>query len=334
MDDLLARSATELFTRHCPPALVREIRAGSTARALWAAVAEAGFLDSMLPEEADGAGLGPAEVLPLLLACGRFAVPLPLGDTILARAALVSAGKAPPPGPILLAQATAGRLRGQVPAALAADWVLLPQAGETLLLPVSAARTEDASPLAVTLSWAEAGDAPRLPAADWLAAGAWIEVGEMAGAMERILEDTVRHAGERQQFGRPVAAFQAVQQQVSVLTEDVFAASIAARIASLPGGTGPGGLDTARVAAAKLRVGEAAVRVTAIAHAVHGAMGITEEFDLQLLTGRLHRGRQRCGSESYWADWLGREFLAGSAGTSLDFVRDRLAPAATEEESA
>jgi acyl-CoA dehydrogenase len=152
----------------------------------------------------------------------------------------------------------------------------------------------------------------------------------MAGAMERILEDTVRHARDRQQFGRPIAAFQAVQQQISVLTEDVFASRMAAQLASVPDGDGIAALNSTRIATAKLRVGEAAVRVSAIAHAVHGAMGITEELDLHLLTGRLQVGRMRFGGEAYWAQWLGRQFLAGDMTETLAFVRAHLGPVAPE----
>ena len=332
MDDLLARSAEELFTRHCPPQAVRAARAGQVFPALWQAVEEAGFTETLVPEAAGGAGLGPDGALPLLLAAGRFAAPLPLGETMLARAALATAGERPPEGPVALAQPSGagGPLLARIAPGRQAAWVLLPREEATLLLPVAEAETlpEESSPLGTTLRWHSAGGGLRLPPADWLAAGAWAEAAEMAGALGRILEDTVRHARERQQFGRPVAAFQAVQQQISVLTEEVFAARTAAQLASLGGGDGVAGLDTARVAAAKLRVGEAAVRGAAIAHAVQGAMGITEEVDLHLFTGRLHAGRARFGSEGFWAAWLGRAFLAGPSNESLAFARERLGPSA------
>ena len=73
-------------------------------------------------------------------------------------------------------------------------------------------------------------------------------------------------------------------------------------------------------AVAKLRTGEAVMSVSSIAHAVHGAMGFTEEYDLQLHTRRLHEWRLCYGTEAYWATVLGGEALA-SPGRALDFVR-------------
>ena len=151
----------------------------------------------------------------------------------------------------------------------------------------------------------------------------------MAGAMERILEDTVRHAQDRWQFGGPIAAFQAVQQQISVLTEASRRPDGGAA-ASVPDGDGIAGLNATRIAAAKVRAGEAAVRIAAIAHAVHGAMGITEEVDLHLLTERLQLGRARFGGEGHWCTWLGQRFLWGETDETLAFVRTRLSPATPE----
>jgi acyl-CoA dehydrogenase len=84
-----------------------------------------------------------------------------------------------------------------------------------------------------------------------------------------------------------------------------------------------------RAAAAKARAGEAAERVVAIAHAVHGAIGVTAEYDLQLLTRRLQEWRIDFGAAPYWHAQLGRALLAAPAGTVLDFLLAELAPAAS-----
>lgn len=332
MDDLLARSAAELFARHATPETSRAIRRGGDAAALWGAIEESGFLDALVPEAAGGAGLGPEEALPVLLAAGRFAVPAPVAETMIARATLAAAGMAAPRGAIALAEALGPDRAGTAPCRHA-DWLLVANeaAAEARLVPMAAATPDEgaSSPLAAVFRWS--GEAGRPVAARGLfAAGAWAEAATLAGAMERILEETVRHAKDRQQFGRPIAAFQAVQQQIAVLTEDVFASRMAAQLAAIPDGDGIAGLSTPRIAAAKQRVGEATVRVNTIAHAVHGAMGITEELDLHLLTGRLQIGRLRFGAEAHWARLLGRLFLAGDAGETLSFVRAALAPRAPE----
>ncbi len=331
MDDLLQRSAEELFGRHATSKAVRALRAGGSPAALWGEIEASGFLDALVPEAAGGAGLHLRDALPVVMAAGRFAVPLPIGETMLARAALATAGEPIPEGAIALAE-PAGDGAARLPPATHADWVLLPAGDHALLLPMGDAveDTEAASPLGRVLRWP--GNAGRpAPAADYAAAGAWAEAAVMAGTLERILEDTMRHARDRRQFGRPVAAFQAVQQQLSVLTEDVFAARMAAQLASVPDGDGIAGLNACRVAVAKLRVGEAAIRVAGIAHAVQGAMGITEEVDLHLLTGRLQLGRMRFGGEAHWAAWLGRRFLSDDAPDTLSFVRAKLAPATPED---
>ncbi len=335
MDELLARSAEELFARHAAPERLRGLAPGEAPPGLLEAVEEAGFLQALVPDAAGGIGLDPSGALPILLAAGRFAVPLPLGDTMLARAALAMAGVSPPHGLVVLAEPWGSEAARLPPLAGAPDaWVLLPRGDATLLLPLAEAEAveADTAPGSAVFRWHPSGG-QRLPVLDLLDAGAWAEVAVMAGALQRILEDTVRHAQERQQFGRPVAAFQAVQQQLSVLTEDVFAARMAAQLASVPDGAGVAGLSRMRVAAAKLRVGEAAQRAAGIAHAVQGAMGITGEVPLHRLTGRLQAARLRFGGEGYWAGWLGRQVLADPASDTLAFARAHLGPAELETTS-
>jgi acyl-CoA dehydrogenase len=59
------------------------------------------------------------------------------------------------------------------------------------------------------------------------------------------------------------------------------------------------------VAAAKIRVGEAATEGAAIAHQVLGAIGFTQEHTLHRFTRRLWAWRDDFGNESYWAARLG-----------------------------
>jgi acyl-CoA dehydrogenase len=69
------------------------------------------------------------------------------------------------------------------------------------------------------------------------------------------------------------------------------------------------------ISAAKLRAGEAAGIVAAIAHQVHGAIGFTHEYRLHYLTRRLWSWREEFGNESHWAITLGRALARqGPAG--------------------
>ncbi|HMS04203.1 MAG TPA: acyl-CoA dehydrogenase family protein [Burkholderiaceae bacterium] len=141
----------------------------------------------------------------------------------------------------------------------------------------------------------------------------------LAGAMRAVFDRSLAYANDRVQFGRPLGKFQAIQHQLAVMAEEVFAARMAARLAYVAADLRR--IDPQRVAVAKARTSEAAVEVAAIAHAVHGAIGFTHESDLPLFTLRLHRWRQSAGSESYWHAELGRALVHEHAGPTLDMLR-------------
>jgi acyl-CoA dehydrogenase len=147
--------------------------------------------------------------------------------------------------------------------------------------------------------------------------GAVIAAAAIAGAGDRILAMTIDHASQRVQFGKPIARQQAVQQQLAVMAEQVVIARIAAQI-----GCAHGLIPSLEIAAiAKQGASRAAVQIAAIAHAVHGAIGISEAYDLGLYTRRLHIWRSAHGSESYWAEQLGRARLAASDFKTTDYIR-------------
>jgi len=87
--------------------------------------------------------------------------------------------------------------------------------------------------------------------------------------------------------------------------------------------------DPLRAALAKARTSDAAALVAPMAHAVHGAIGITAELDLQLYTRRLHEGRADYGAEGHWNRVVGRALLAADGG-ALDFMRAALIPSNDE----
>ena len=147
--------------------------------------------------------------------------------------------------------------------------------------------------------------------------GAVIAAAAIAGAGDRILAMTIDHANQRSQFGKPIAKQQAIQQQLAVMAEQVVIARIAAQIGCAHGLTPPPEI----AAIAKQGASRAAVRIAAIAHAVHGAIGISEAHDLHLYTRRLHEWRAVHGSESYWAHRLGHARLSVPDVTSVDYIR-------------
>ena len=56
---------------------------------------------------------------------------------------------------------------------------------------------------------------------------------------------------------------------------------------------------------------------------VHGAIGVTHEFDLQLYTRRLNEWARAGGGAGYWSGILGQQIL-GAKSSALDFVRTEL----------
>ena len=69
-----------------PAATVRAIEAGEGGDAAMEAVEQSGFLDALVSEEADGAGMSMADIAPLWMALGRHSVPLGVGEAMITRA--------------------------------------------------------------------------------------------------------------------------------------------------------------------------------------------------------------------------------------------------------
>jgi len=334
MDTLFADSLGRLLGAHCTPAVVREAERTRRADALWAEIETSGFLDALVDESAGGAGLGQRGAFDLWLLCGRHAVPMPLAHTLWLRAHLAQAGVANPPGAQTLAPqvqlAADGSIRCQaVPFGAVADWVLVPSRPLALLLPLAAAERQTTGvhgSLQAHLAWAaRPADAIEVPGdTAWLEAGAMLTAVLLAGAMERVLESTLGYANERAQFGKPIGRFQAVQQQLAVMAEQVFAARMAAELSCADAGIV---VHPLRAAVAKARAGEAAEKVVAIAHAVHGAIGVTTDFDLQLFTRRLQEWRGDYGSAAFWHPRIGAELLAAPQRATLPFLLQQRASA-------
>lgn len=303
------------------PAQVRAAQGGAGIAALWGALAESGFLDALVPEQAGGVGLTLRAVGPLVEALGAHATPAPVAETMVARALLAGAGIAIPTGPIVLATGAALR----VPLAMVAEHVLLDTGVELRLCRLNDGSRQSAGvpgSLAADLV-VDVGPAMPRPADGLRPIAAVLRAAQIAGAASRLLDMTVAYANERSQFGKPIGKQQAIQQQLSVMAEKMVMARMAARI-----GTACALLPTpAAAATAKSVASAAAVDIAAIAHAVHGAIGISEEHDLQLLTRGLHDWRMADGSEGYWSAMLGRARLKSEVSTSADFIRTLSAPA-------
>jgi acyl-CoA dehydrogenase len=137
--------------------------------------------------------------------------------------------------------------------------------------------------------------------------GAFIRTCQTAGALDAALAMSIEHANTRQQFGKPLAKFQAVQQSLAVFATEAAAVNVAAAAAAAALDRAKGDFDAAlfEIAAAKLRANQAIGTGTALAHQVHGAIGFTAEYDLHHLTGAMLSWRSDHGHDAYWAGVLG-----------------------------
>ena len=132
---------------------------------------------------------------------------------------------------------------------------------------------------------------------------------QMAAALEQVLAWTVQYAGERQQFGRALAKFQAIQMELAEMAGEVTAVTALTDAAVQALGHGDATFVLA-AAAAKVRAGAAVEVVARLAHQVHGAIGFTQEHKLHHLTKRLWSWRDEAGSELVWSRVLAEGLLA------------------------
>ncbi|WUH98711.1 acyl-CoA/acyl-ACP dehydrogenase [Spirillospora sp. NBC_00431] len=112
--------------------------------------------------------------------------------------------------------------------------------------------------------------------------GAAATCAEMVGAAQRVLDMTVGYATEREQFGRPIGSFQAVQHHCADMAIDVLGSRFIAYEAIWRLSANRDA--TQEVSMAKAWVSEAYERVCALGHQVHGAIGFTQEHDLHLFS--------------------------------------------------
>jgi acyl-CoA dehydrogenase len=156
----------------------------------------------------------------------------------------------------------------------------------------------------------QAAAPPGIDAGELQRRGSLTRTALSAGALEAMSQLTVDYAHERRQFGRPIAAFQAVQLHLVTVAQCSVRASMAADVATRAYEAGDAAFE---VAAARVIVDAAAVEATRAAHQVHGAMGVTREYRLHHLSRRLWAWRHEFGAAKRWRRRLGADLVAGGA---------------------
>lgn len=289
----------------------------------WQEIEESGFLDVLLPEDQGGAGLSLEQAASLFILMGKMALPVPLAQTQWARAALPIVGCEVPSGFISIAFTSQdllakSSLTVDVPFAISSDYVLVTNGTELVVLAMSEAHTERIShnSLMLQVTWTEHWQKVKQPtpelrqlAAQAQLVNAVILSALMSGAADKTVELSLDYAQQRMQFGRQIGRFQAVQALLAQLAQRQETMSMAVQLGCY-GSTLFVQENMAFVAAS--RSSEAAPLIADFSHAVHGAIGITQECALHLYTRALREWRLALGADFYWEKRLGQQLMTRS----------------------
>lgn len=317
-----------------------EATEGGFAPSLWTSVCDGGFATVAAPEDAGGSGGTLADLATILRVSGFHGAPIPLAESNVAALVLARAGLSVPEGPVTVAdlgehnierEEAAGEWRATgtmraVPWAGPARSIAVfgQKSGETLVSIVSTAALTltpgvnlAGEPTADVALPADGVALTPVPADPHPYPGAARDLLTLArallitGSLRRVLELTVQYSREREQFGRPIAAFQAVGHQLAQLAGAVEQADAIVETAVDELASGEPATDV--VLAAKICTGAAADVAIRVGHQVHGAIGVTEEHELHHHTRRLMAWRDQGGSEVRAALELGRRITDGGA---------------------
>jgi len=350
-DHIVAETAARIFADLADPQTINRMENGAWKEPLWQTLGDAGLPLAWVPEKLGGSGASLAEGFAILGVAGRFALAVPLAETLAAGWLLARAGLEAPAAPMTLAPARpnesitisaggtlSGRASGVPFAQDCAHIALLADDGKRQLIAlvdVKDCRLGESRNLAgdssnaVTLNRVKPRCIAPVPdgfdATSLLLMGSAIRSVQTAGALETILSLCVAYAGERVAFERPIGKFQAVQQNLARLAGEV-AAALAVSGSAADAIAQAGSFDEAvflEAAAAKIRSAEAAAEGSAIAHQVFGAIGFTQEHVLHRFTLRTLSWRDDFGNESYWAAELGRRVAARGADEFWPLVASR-----------
>ncbi|MGH6725148.1 MAG: acyl-CoA dehydrogenase family protein [Pseudolabrys sp.] len=350
-DPIVAETAARIFADLADPQTINAARDRRWTEPLWRALTEAGLTLAWVPEHLGGAGGTLADGFAILGVAGRYALPIPLAETLLAGWLLARANIASPAGPMTVAPARPnetieiggnGRLNGRalaVPFGREAEHIAVLASGgkgtAVALVATADCRLGDGHNLAreplteITLAEVQPRKlAPVPPSVDrhtLLVMGATIRSVQIAGALETILALCVSYANERVAFERKIGKFQAVQQNLARLAGETAAAMTAAGSAA-DAIAQTDEVDDAvflEVASAKIRCAEAAAEGAAIAHQVFGAIGFTSEHVLHRFTLRMLAWRDDFGNESQWAAKLGKDTAKRGADEFWPLVASR-----------
>jgi len=289
-----------------------------------------GFADLLLPQAAGGSGISLYEAIVLLKMEGYYNVPIPFAQTVVTRAWAHGHSVSLPEGTFSFAssalQIDAQTRSATLHKAWHGHWVdhMLIASDQQCFLAHSHDRRilqTYHGGLFAAVAWPAQGltrlDLREHAAHDLFNFSVFAMLAVTVGAMEKAFEFTLEYATQRQQFGRPVSKFQAVQHQISEMAEHVCAADMALQMAAAAGSNALTAPAAPQLAIAQFQIAHIADRIADIAHAIHGAIGISQEYPLHHYTRRIRECKSCFGSAQYWATEIGQRILQENNDTLL-----------------
>src|SRR4051794_40224716 len=279
---------------------VRQLaEAGEYDDAQWKEMSELGWPGIFIDEDHGGQGLGVLELVILTEELGYVAAPSPFLSNAAAGLMLSQAGSEEQKGRWLPGIAsgeglgTVGVSNNRSPALvpdaeMAAVLVLVDGDSAVVVEPDSATvervdTIDDTRPYSrVSASGGEALEGDVRGGLDRVAVAL---AGEMVGLAQKSLEMAVEYAKDRQQFGRPIGAYQAVSHNCAQMLMETESARSLTYYAGWAADHEPESLAVA-ASMANAYASDAAFRVPARSLQVHGGIGFTWEHDLQFFLKR------------------------------------------------
>jgi alkylation response protein AidB-like acyl-CoA dehydrogenase len=334
-DQLLLQSTVRDFLgKECTPDVVRATWAseGGHDIALWSKLAELGVPGALVPDALGGMGFDERDLVLLLEETGRAALPAPVVATAAVGAPLLRDAGNPALADLWLPRVAAGDALFAVahPAnpfvtgAGVADLLLLAHGDELHAIERSAATlthqpANDPARRLFSVAWTPsattriaAGAAARALLDAALDRGALACAAQAIGVADQLLAIAVAFAGQRQQFGRPIGSFQALQHKLADAKVKLeyarpvvykAAHSVATHAAS----------RSVDVSHAKIAATEAAAFAARTALQVHGAIGYTWEQDLHIWMRRAWSQEREFGDAAFHLERVSAFVLASGA---------------------
>jgi alkylation response protein AidB-like acyl-CoA dehydrogenase len=282
---------------------------------------ELGWPGIALPGEHGGQGLGAVELVILLEESGYALAPSPLISNAYAGAVIAEAGSDEQKERWLPGIAS-GEARGAaeftnrpgplVGAAAGSAVLVLADGDGAKLVPTGDASLERINLIDTTRAYfvvtADGGDQVPGEIAPAVDTGMVALSAELVGVAQRALDMAVEYAKEREQFGRPIGAYQAVSHRLADMLWEVEEARSLTYYAAWCADAQPESLPLA-ASMAKARASDAADAVTHNAIQTLGGIGFTWEHDVHFLLKRARVSRELLGAPGYH-----RERVAGLVG--------------------